>query len=156
MTQGAQGEATNLTAAACRRIEAMIVMLELEPGSVVSEAILGKRLGIGTTPIREALQRLAREHLVRVLPRRGVVVAAIDVPQQLQILETRRELDRLIARMAAKRGTAGQHRALSDLAKRMQVAIDGGDVRGVLRFDGEMNAILAQASPSARPSPHRR
>ena len=45
---------------AYRRIEELIVTLELEPGSVVSEAMLSERIGIGTTPIREALQRLAR------------------------------------------------------------------------------------------------
>jgi len=41
--------------------------------------MLSKRLGIGRTPIREALQRLAREGLVQILPRRGVIVSAINV-----------------------------------------------------------------------------
>ena len=53
----------------------MIVRLELPPGGAVSEAILSERLGIGRTPIREALQRLARERLVQILPRRGVIVS---------------------------------------------------------------------------------
>ena len=56
---------------AYHRLEEMIVTLKIEPGSVVSEAILSRELNIGTTPIREALQRLAREHLVQILPRRG-------------------------------------------------------------------------------------
>lgn len=93
---------------AYRRIEELIVTLELAPGSVVSEATLGDRIGIGTTPIREALQRLAREHLVQILPRRGVIVTAVDVGQQLRVLETRRELDRLIARAAATRATPAE------------------------------------------------
>ena len=53
------------------RIEEMIVTLVLAPGSVVSEAMLSERIGIGHTPIREALQRLAREHLVQILLRCG-------------------------------------------------------------------------------------
>ncbi len=74
----------SLNEEAYRLIEEMIVTLELAPGSVVSEAMLSERIGIGHTPIREALQRLAREHLVQILPRRGVVVTAVDVGHQLQ------------------------------------------------------------------------
>jgi DNA-binding GntR family transcriptional regulator len=62
---------TTLNQEAYRRLEEMIVTLELAPGSLVSEAILSRQLGIGTTPIREALQRLAREYLVDIIPRRG-------------------------------------------------------------------------------------
>jgi DNA-binding transcriptional regulator YhcF (GntR family) len=107
---------------AYRRIEELIVTLELEPGSVVSEATLSERIGIGTTPIREALQRLAREHLVQILPRRGVIVTAVDVGQQLQVLETRRELDRLIARAAASRATPAERDEMASLGERMERA----------------------------------
>ena len=82
----------------------MIVTLQLRPGVAVSEAALSERLGIGRTPIREALQRLAREHLIVVLPQRGNLVSQIDVRKQLRLLETRREVERLIARCAARRG----------------------------------------------------
>ena len=57
----------------------------------MSEGLLSKRLGIGRTPIREALQRLAREGLVQILPRRGVIVSEINVKTQMRLLETRRE-----------------------------------------------------------------
>ena len=79
-----------LTEEAHRRIEEMIVTLEIAPGEVVSETILSNLTGIGTTPIREALQQLAREHLVDIFPRRGVVVTNVDVREQLEVLETRR------------------------------------------------------------------
>ena len=108
-----------LTEEAYRRLEEMIVTLELAPGSVVSEAILSDRLGIGTTPIREALQRLSREYLVQILPRRGVVVTSIDVRQQLQVLETRRELDRLIARSASRRSTPAERLRIGEVADAM-------------------------------------
>ena len=142
---GATAGAT-LTEEAYRRLEEMIVTLELEPGSVVSEAILSKRLGIGMTPIREALQRLAREYLVQVLPRRGVVVTGVDVRQQLEVLETRRELDRLIARLAARRATTAERWAIAGLAERMAWAADEGDVRAFLRLDGELNQRVAKAA----------
>ena len=61
----------SLTDRAYADLEEMIVTLKLAPGRAVSESELSQRLGIGRTPIREALQRLAREELVVILPRRG-------------------------------------------------------------------------------------
>src|SRR5687767_1581994 len=83
--------AESLTDRAYTEIEELIVTLQLAPGSVLSEQMLSERLAIGRTPIREALQRLAREGLVMILPRRGVMVSAIDVKSQLRLLEVRRE-----------------------------------------------------------------
>lgn len=135
-----------LTGEAYRRLEEMIVTLELAPGAVVSEAILSERIGIGTTPIREALQRLAREYLVQILPRRGVVVTSIDVRQQLQVLETRRELDRLIARAAARRSTPAERLRIAGLADAMAERVAAGDVRSFLRLDGDLNSLAARAA----------
>lgn len=138
--------AVTLTEEAHRRLEEMIVTLELAPGEIVSEASLSKRLGIGMTPVREALQRLAREYLVQVLPRRGVVVTSIDVRQQLQVLETRRELDRMLARAAAKRADAAERRAFADLADSMERAAAAGDARAFLRGDNDLNLWTAKAA----------
>src|SRR5690606_3841272 len=124
---------------AYRRLEEMIVTLELLPGSVVSEATLSERLGIGTTPIREALQRLAREYLVTILPRRGVVVTRVDVRMQLEVLETRRELDRLIARAAARRGTATERQEIGALAERIARTARKGDIRRFVQIDRDLN-----------------
>ena len=60
------------------RILERIVSLEMPPGSVVNEAQLREDLRIGRTPIREALQRLARENLVRSIPHRGTLVSTIE------------------------------------------------------------------------------
>jgi DNA-binding GntR family transcriptional regulator len=131
---------------AYHRLEEMIVTLKIEPGSVVSEAILSRELNIGTTPIREALQRLAREHLVQILPRRGVIVTDIDVRQQLQILEVRRELDRLIMRTAARRASTAERRAFTAMAERMRQAVETNDVHEFMRLDGEFNQRAAAAA----------
>lgn len=137
---GADG--ITLTEKAYRRLEEMIVTLELEPGSVVSEAILSRQLGIGTTPVREALQRLAREFLVQILPRRGVVVTPIDVNLQLQVLEVRREIDRLVARHAAERARDAEREALRELADGMAACAESGDLKEFLRLDRRLNRQL--------------
>ena len=64
-----------LTDQAYRELEEEITILRIPPGAIVSEALLSERAGLGRTPTREALQRLAREGLVVIMSRRGVVVS---------------------------------------------------------------------------------
>lgn len=120
--------------------------LELRPGSAVSEAMLSQRLGIGRTPIREALQRLARERLVQILPRRGVIVSGIDVKAQLRLLEVRRELDRLVARSAARRATPEERTRFAEIARGMERAARTGDDVSFLRLDREFNELCLEAA----------
>ena len=143
---GAALSLPTLNQLAYERIEALIVTLQIAPGTVVSEATLSRQLAIGTTPIREALQRLAREYLVRILPRRGVVVTDIDVALQLQVLETRRVLERLIARSAAQRATAGEREGFLMLSERMAEQVAAGDREGFLQYDARLNLAVAAAA----------
>lgn len=98
----------SLTDKAYRELEERMITLRLKPGQVLSETALSKQLNIGRTPIREALQRLAREGLVVILPRKGILVSEINPGKQLQVLEVRRELDRLMARLGAVRRTEAE------------------------------------------------
>jgi len=100
------GASMSLAARAYDEIRRMIIRLELAPGDVVSEAELQRRLGIGRTPIREALQRLGREHFLTVIPRRGMFVSAIDVDELSMLYETRSIMEPYAARLAAIRGRA--------------------------------------------------
>ena len=78
----------SLTGQAYRKLEEMIATLELPPGAVLSEAQLIEALDIGRTPIREALQRLAVEGLVEILPRKGILVSYTNPQKQLLILDS--------------------------------------------------------------------
>ena len=100
----------------------MIVTLKLAPGAVLSEQALSPELGIGRTPIREALQRLASEGLVLVLPRKAIIVTETDPRKQLLVLEVRRELERLLARASAERASAAERRAFQAIADGMEAA----------------------------------
>ncbi len=135
-----------LTDRAYTALEEMIVRLELRPGSAVSEAMLSQRLGIGRTPIREALQRLARERLVQILPRRGVIVSDINVKAQLRLLEVRREIERLVARSAARRATPDERTRFAEIAKGMERAARTGDDVSFLRLDREFNELCMVAA----------
>ena len=84
-------------------IRELIVTLELAPGSVVSERELMEQLGVGRTPVREALRDLAREQLVEVFPRRGIFVSGVDVGDIAGLSEVRLVLECQAARLAAER-----------------------------------------------------
>lgn len=132
-----------MTDRAYAELEEMIVTLRLEPGTVLSEAVLAKLLKIGRTPIREALQRLSRDGLVNILPRRGILVSEINLHSQLRLLEVRRELERLMARAAAERANDEERRKFSTIADSMKRASLESDAMAFMRLDQEFNALIS-------------
>ena len=138
--------AQSLTERAYGHLEEMIVTLQLPPGSAVSETLLSQRLGIGRTPIREALQRLARERLVTILPRRGIIVSEINVKTQLRLLEARREVERLVAKSAARRATPEEREQFLELARRFEKSAKTNDDVSFMRVDREFNELSVAAA----------
>jgi DNA-binding GntR family transcriptional regulator len=143
---GAGEPGLSLTERAYRHLEEMIVTLQLPPGSAVSETALSQSLGIGRTPIREALQRLARERLVTILPRRGIIVSEINVKSQLRLLEVRREVERLVAKSAARRATAEERARFLELARRFEKSAKSNDDVAFMRVDREFNEFSVMAA----------
>ena len=135
-----------LTDRAYRELEEMIVTLRLLPGTVLSEHALSVRLKIGRTPIREALQRLARDGLVVIMPRRGIMVSEINLRLQLRLLEVRRELERLMASLAAERATLDERREFAELAEAMLAAAANADDIAFMRLDQRFNILIAAAA----------
>ena len=136
----------SLTDRAYVALEEMICTLQLDPGEVLSEGALSETLGIGRTPVREALQRLAREGLVTVLPRRGVLVSEFNVKKQLRMLEVRRELERLMARSAATRATSEERERFEDIAREMQESAEAYDDIRFMRLDRDFNVLISRAN----------
>jgi len=137
---------TSLNEKAYQLVEEMIVTLALEPGAIFSENELSQSISIGRTPLREALQRLAHEGLVRVMPRRGMMVTEINATEHLSLLETRRVIDRLIAQRAAERATPLQRDQLRTLASSMHEAAEDQDVNEFMRIDKACDITLGLAS----------
>jgi DNA-binding GntR family transcriptional regulator len=135
-----------LTDRAYRELEEMIVTLRLMPGTVLSEHALSVRLKIGRTPIREALQRLARDGLVVIMPRRGIMVSEINLRLQLRLLEVRRELERLMASLAAERATDEERREFAEIAEAMLTAAAKADDIAFMRLDQRFNILIATAA----------
>ena len=144
--------APTLAAQAYLRLEELIVTARLKPGSVVSEALLARQLGIGRMPIREAIKRLDAEGLLVVLPQRGVLVSAIDPGQFRLQLETRRPIDRLLADSAARRAPRSERTELKALADEIVAAAGRGDVDTFLACDRAFDQLVAGACRNAFPA----
>jgi DNA-binding GntR family transcriptional regulator len=145
---GANRKAVNaltLTERAYRELEEQIVTLRLKPGEFLSEYALASSLRIGRTPIREALQRLGREGLVTILPRKGILVSETDPRKQLLVLEVRRELERLLSRLGAQRASEQQRRRFREIADSMDRAGKANDDLTFMRLDRELNLMIAEA-----------
>jgi DNA-binding GntR family transcriptional regulator len=109
-------------------IRGLIVSLALPPGAVIDERELMRRIGLGRTPVREALRKLAQEQLVEVFPRRGMFVTGVDVRDLARISEVRTALEPEAARLAAERATDEERDELASLSD----AIKGGaDLMGL-------------------------
>ena len=131
---------------AYRVLEEMIVTMELTPGSLLSESKLVELLGLGRTPVREALQRLATENLVEIMPRRGIRITEIDIKQQLRLLEVRRSIEELSVRLSARRANHAVKRQFESIADEMTAAAQAGDYMEFLRLDRDLNELLADAA----------
>lgn len=142
-TAPAQADATSLVEQIYSWLESMIVTLELPPGALLSELEIGRRFGVSRTPVGEALQRLAREGLVTILPRRGIVVTEVSVSEQLRLLEFRREITKFIARTGAKRANAQERQALRRVAEAFVQAADQADDEALLVADKEFHDLFA-------------
>lgn len=131
---------------AYQRLRQQIVSLQLEPGSQVDELSLSKMLDLGRTPIREALQRLAQDNLVTVIPRKGTIITAINVAELREVEELRWEVESLAACWAAERATEKELQHLEVLIARAKAGdfleFDHWDVE----VDRQFHLLLARAA----------
>ncbi|MGC4024526.1 MAG: GntR family transcriptional regulator [Mesorhizobium sp.] len=129
---------------AYHELERQIVTLELAPGSLVTEGALIDRIGLGRTPVREAIQRLAWEGLMSVRPRAGLQIAPLDPADWPRVLETRRGPEIILARSAARlmaEPMAGRFEAAMNA---MYKAADADDLAGFLEADNMLDEALTE------------
>jgi DNA-binding GntR family transcriptional regulator len=134
-------DADSKSAEAYRAIKDLIVSLELPPAALLDERGLAERLGVGLTPVRQALRRLEWESLVVILPRRGTLVADLNDSDLGRIYELRSVLEPQAAELAAERGTAEQRAALAGVIAAMhaELARPTPDRRVLIGLDRDLH-----------------
>lgn len=121
----------------------MIVTLRLPPASPINEERLSAELGVGRTPLRDALKRLEAESLVAIYPRRGTFVTEVNITDHGLIADVRRQLEGHAAQRAAERATSTDRDRLRELLVAARGASDGGADRAAsMRLDTEIHRAI--------------
>jgi DNA-binding GntR family transcriptional regulator len=127
-------------------IKDRIISQEFPPASPVDAKQLMKRLEMGRTPLREALQRLAFEKLITISPRRGAFVSDISIIQLEQAFDARLLVERYTSRIAATTMTEEQVAILRDLFKDTDEIASRGDYMASISIDQKFHYLIAEAS----------
>jgi DNA-binding GntR family transcriptional regulator len=123
-----------------------IVTLRLAPGTLLREDELMRELGIGRTPLREAIKRLALENLVAVQPRSGTFVTGVDAADIIHISEVRAELEAQAAELAALR-MDGPTRARAEAMLEEVRALEGAaDPDALMHLDESIHELIWEGS----------
>jgi DNA-binding GntR family transcriptional regulator len=123
-----------------------IVTLRLAPGTVLREDALMQEMGIGRTPLREAVKRLALENLVAVQPRRGTFVTGVEAADIVNITEVRAELESYAAELAALRMNDGAHEQAEELLQEIDEVTRPHDQEWLMRFDERIHRFTWEAT----------
>jgi DNA-binding GntR family transcriptional regulator len=121
---------------------------DLTPGEALSEMRLSKILGISRTPIREALQQLAQEGLVQIIPGQAVTVASPSLPDVLNAVHMRALLEPELARLVASVATDEQRTQLIDTVDAMTAAINDDDYVEWSRANNLYHEIMSEICPN--------
>jgi DNA-binding GntR family transcriptional regulator len=123
-----------------------IVTLRLAPGTALREDELMSEMGIGRTPLREAVKRLALENLVAVQPRRGTFVTAVEAADIMNITEVRAELEGYAAELAAMRMDAAARAAAEALVVELEEVTKPHEQDWLMRFDERIHRFTWEAA----------
>ena len=123
---------------------------ELEPGERLMEIQLAERLGVGRTPIREAIRKLELEGLVLMIPRKGAEVAKISARSLRDVLEVRRALEELAIELACQRMSEEDVGNLQKAREDFKKAIAEGDAMKIAETDEHYHDVIYEGTQNAK------
>jgi len=123
-------------------IKSRILHLDYAPGSILNEKVLAKEFGVSRTPLREVLNKLEWDQLVRVIPRTGTMVTEIEFQQIMNTFQVRLGIEEMIGRLAAEHISAEQLQQLSTLQEECEKIYGERDKVSLMSIDRKFRTIL--------------
>jgi DNA-binding GntR family transcriptional regulator len=139
-------EPLSLRDAAYEAIKHRIITCTYRPGEYINEANVSAMLGIGRTPVHQAIDRLMLEGMVDVMPRKGVIVKPVSLDEIMQIVEVRLLNESYCVRLAAERADRDEASHLTDILARTAQWIEARNSEQLMLLDREFHGVLARAS----------
>lgn len=121
-----------------------IIDHRIAPGTPLQEDALAQAFDVSRTVIRKALQRLAHERLVELVPNKGAFVAKPSAEEARHVFEARRALERVLVERAIETGTDRDIAMLVDTARQEKTAAESGDKEERLKLSGTFHLQLAR------------
>lgn len=144
---GSTGAGASLADRAYAAIKDRLIMLDIRPGDPIDDDALAGDLGVGRTPVREALKRLEGDRLVVSYPRRGTFATRVDISDLADISEIRAQLEPLAARRAAERAVRPARAELTELAVRIErLKVSETDGNQLMRWDLTVHRAIYRAA----------
>ncbi|WP_427134648.1 GntR family transcriptional regulator [Pseudarthrobacter sp. S9] len=124
-----------------------LIMLDIRPGAPINDAQIAAELGIGRTPVREAIKRLEGDHLLVSYPRRGTFATGVDITELADVSEIRELLEPLAARRAASMASEELRQEIRRTAAAIS-AMKGNeaDHRTLMRYDITVHRLIYRAA----------
>ncbi|MCT9624982.1 GntR family transcriptional regulator [Pseudarthrobacter equi] len=142
-------EDLSLAERAYRYLRDRLIMLEIRPGEAINDGKLAAELGIGRTPVREALKRLESDHLVVSYPRRGTFATIVDITELADVSELRESLEPLAAKRAAKLATPALRAEIRETAAAIAGMDGDDDPYDLMRYDIKVHRLIYRAAANA-------
>jgi len=142
-------EPLSLAEQASRELRDRLIMLEIRPGDPINDGQLAAELGVGRTPVREALKRLETDHLVVSYPRRGTFATIVDITELAAISELRQLLEPLAARKAARNAGPALRQELEAVARTIEELGRSGETpekKMLMRYDITVHRLIYRAA----------
>lgn len=128
------------------KIEELIATGALPPGTRLDETELAERFGVSRTPIREALIQLASIGILRMRPRRGVIVPEVSPQRLVEMFEVMAELEGMCGRLAARRMSAAEHETLVQALRACDTARSSEDADAYYLQNEIFHAVIYAGS----------
>lgn len=141
-----QAEKKSMASEIKATIQGEIEKGELPPGTALDERMLAERFGVSRTPVREALQQLSVQNLVRIVPRVGVFVSRLSITQLRETLELLGELEAVAAKLSARRMDDDQRARLKAARSECEQAHAEDDGKRFARANAEFHEVVYAGS----------
>jgi DNA-binding GntR family transcriptional regulator len=141
--------ALTLADRAYARLREEIIRVELPPGTLLRDDDLMARMGIGRTPVREAVQRLHSDGFVTILPRRGTLVSEINITDLAAIYEVRRHLESWASGLAAERVTDADRGDIAELLDALAAVAAHDGFQPLLDLDRRVHRFVYRCAKNA-------
>lgn len=140
------GPAPSLNETAYEEVKRRIITLVYPPGSYINEAQLCSDLDIGRTPVHQAVNRLALEGMINIIPRKGMIVRPISLEDALAVFEVRLLLEPACVRLAAKLASSDELNAMTKLLEPTAHLVAARDIEGLMNIDKDFHILLARSA----------